>query len=135
LAAEDDITVLVDALWKERNSDADGWVRDLIQCSRPFSGDYLDDDPVSLRRIGNDLDPAEVDGEWIGVAKLSAKGSQLVCDEIAAMGKDGSLPKMSLPDLFARLAEKGTSIRVIYVPGQWLDVDDAADITKAGNFL
>jgi NDP-sugar pyrophosphorylase family protein len=58
-----------------------------------------------------------------------------VCDEIAAMGKDGSLPKMSLPDLFARLAEKGTSIRVIYVPGQWLDVDDAADITKAGNFL
>ena len=58
-----------------------------------------------------------------------------MCDEIAAMGKDGSLPKMSLPDLFARLAEKGTSIRVINVPGQWLDVDDAADITKAGNFL
>ncbi len=42
---------------------------------------------------------------------------------------------LASPDPFVRLAEKGTSIRVIYVPGQWLDVDDAADITKAGKFL
>ena len=135
LAADEDITVLVDALWKERKSDAEDWVRDYIKCSGPFSGDYLDDDPVTLSRIDNDMDPADVDGEWIGVAKLKPKGSDLVRDEIAAMGKDGSLPKASLPDLFARLADKGASIRVIYVPGQWLDVDDAADITKAGNFL
>jgi len=135
LASDEDITVLVDALWKERKSDAEDWVRDLIQCSAPFSGDYVDDETVSLNRIGHDLDLAEVDGEWIGVAKLSAKGSALVKDEITAMGQDGTLPKSSLPDLFARLVDQGASIRVIYVPGQWLDVDDAADIAKAGNFL
>jgi len=51
------------------------------------------------------------------------------------MGKDGTLPKSCLLDLFGRLADKGTNIRVLYVPGQWLDVDDAADIAKAGKFL
>ncbi|MFQ5765027.1 MAG: phosphoenolpyruvate mutase [Rhodospirillales bacterium] len=135
MASDDDVTIAVDALWKERRSDAEDWVRDLAQCTRAFSGDYLDDDPVYVRRIGNDLDHADVDGEWIGVAKLSARGSGLVREEISAMGTDGSLPKASTLDLFQRLIDRGISIRVIYVPGQWLDVDDAADITKAGRFL
>ena len=114
-------------------SDAEDWVRDLVKCSRPFSGDYLDDEAVNLTRIGNDL--KDTDGEWIGVARLSPQGSDLVRAEIKAMGKDASLPKASLLDLFARLADRGAEIRVIYVPGQWLDVDDAADITRAGKFL
>ena len=45
------------------------------------------------------------------------------------------LPKSSMLDLLQRLIDKGTSIRAIYVPGQWLDVDDAADFTRAGKFL
>jgi len=111
------------------------WVRDLVKCSRPFSGDYLDDEAVRLSRIGNDLKDTDVDGEWIGVARLSPQGGKLVRAEIEAMGQDGSLQKSSLLDLFARLSDKGTEIQVIYVPGQWLDVDDAADFTKAGKFL
>ena len=38
-------------------------------------------------------------------------------------------------DLLQQLIDKGTSIRAVYVPGQWLDVDDAADFTRAGKFL
>ena len=135
MAGDDDITLAVDALWKERKSDAEGWVRDLVSCSRPFSGDYLDDDPVILKRIGNELDPAGVDGEWIGVARLNRRGSELVRAEIEAMRGDGSLPQSSMLDLLQRLIDKGTSIRAVYVPGQWLDVDDAADFTRAGKFL
>ena len=135
MAGDEDVTIAVDALWKERKSDAEGWVRDLVKCSRPFSGNYLDDDPVTLKRIGNDLDPAGTDGEWIGVARLSPQGSDLVRAEIKAMGEDGSLPQSSMLDLLQRLIDKGTSIRAVYVPGQWLDVDDAADFTKADKFL
>ena len=135
LASDADITLLVDALWKDRKSETDDRVRDLVKCSRPFSDDYLDDDPVALSRIGNDLEDADVDGEWIGVARLNGRGSELVRAEIKAMGKDGSLPKSCLLDLFGRLGENGADIRVIYVPGQWLDVDDAADIARAGKFL
>jgi NDP-sugar pyrophosphorylase family protein len=51
------------------------------------------------------------------------------------MRADGSLPQSSMLDLFARLVSQGNAIRVLYVPGQWLDVDDAADFNKAGKFL
>ena len=133
--SSDDITVAVDALWKERRSDAAGWVRDLVRCSQPFSGDYLDDQPVYVDGIGNDLKPESTHGEWIGVAKLSAEGSKIVRAEIDAMLGDGTLPKASMLQLFQRLIDRGHAIRVIYVPGQWLDVDDAADVTRAGKFL
>ena len=45
------------------------------------------------------------------------------------------LPKSSMLYLLQRLIDKGPSIRAVYVPGQWLDVDDAADFTRAGKFL
>ncbi|MCH7550509.1 MAG: isocitrate lyase/phosphoenolpyruvate mutase family protein, partial [Proteobacteria bacterium] len=135
MAGDGDITLAVDALWKERKSDAEGWVRDLVSCSRPFSDDYLDDDPVIVKRIGNQLDPGEVDGEWIGVARLSRQGSEWVRAEIEAMGEDATLPQSSMLDLLQRLVDKGMSIRAVYVPGQWLDVDDAADFTRADKFL
>ena len=130
-----DHAIAVDALWKERKSDVEGWVRDLVSCSRPFSDDYLDDDPVIVKRIGNEIDEGHVDGEWIGVARLSPRGSEWVRAEIEAMGEDGSLPQSSMLDLLQRLVDKGTSIRAVYVPGQWLDVDDDADFTRADKFL
>ena len=45
------------------------------------------------------------------------------------------LSMSSMLDLLQRMIDKGTSIRAVYVPGQWLDVDDAADFTRAGKFL
>jgi phosphoenolpyruvate phosphomutase len=107
----------------------------LVRCSQPFSGDYLDDQPVYVESIGNDLAPEATHGEWIGVAKLSAEGSKIIRAEIDAMRGDGTLPKASMLQLFQRLIDRGHAIRVIYVPGQWLDVDDAADVTRAGKFL
>jgi phosphoenolpyruvate phosphomutase len=130
-----DIAIAVDALWTDRRSAAAGWVRDLVRCSQPFSGDYLDDQPVSAVEIGNNLEPAAAHGEWIGVAKLSAEGSRAVRAEIDVMRADGTLPKASMLNLLQRLIDRGRQVRVIYVLGQWLDVDDAADVTQAGKFL
>ena len=134
LTAEGDIVVAVDALWESRHA-RDGAVRDFVQGSRPFSGDYLDDDAVTLARMTNDADAAGIHGEWIGLARLSAKGSELVKAELKAMRGDGTLPKASLLELFTRLAAAGHAVRVLNVPGQWMDVDDAADLTAAGRFL
>jgi len=40
-----------------------------------------------------------------------------------------------LPGLFSRLIAKGLDIRVSYVTGQWLDVDNATDLKAANSFL
>ncbi len=135
LQAEGDLILAVDGLWQNRNSEATDWVRDFVSCSRPYSGDYLDDAPVALRQMANDLGTDDIDGEWIGLAKLSAAGAELVRAEIDAMRADESLAEASLLDLFSRLGDKGHEVRVLYVPGEWLDIDDAADLSAAGRFL
>ena len=130
-----DIVVTVDALWRERVSESKNWVRDFAECSRSFSPTYLDDALVYLRRIAADMPVESIGGEWMGLAKLSARGAELVRDAIHAMRKDGTLAKAGLPELFTRMAWQGTQIHVLYVAGQWLDVDDSADLVKAGKFL
>ena len=136
---EGDIVIAVDALWRERESDggADGgvWVRDFVSCSRPFSAGYLDDAPVHLKRLGPDLAEASVNGEWMGLTRLTARGSEIVRQTIEAMRTDGTLQKASMIDLLSRILEAGHTVTVLYVTGQWLDVDNAYDLAKAREFL
>lgn len=135
LAAEGDVVVAVDALQRGKADLDPERVTDLVGCSRRHTGDYLEDEaPVWLRRIGNDLAPAEADGEWIGLAKLSARGAALVAAELEAMRADGSLARASLLEMLSRLIATGHPIGVVYVLGGWLDVDDAFDLARARNF-
>jgi phosphoenolpyruvate phosphomutase len=135
LAAEGDVVVAVDALQRGKADAAPGQVSDLVGCSRRHTGDYLDDEaPVWLRRIGNDLAPADSDGEWIGLVKLSDRGAALVAAELQAMGADGTLARASLLEMLSRLIAAGQPIGVVYVLGGWLDVDDAFDLARARNF-
>ena len=108
---------------------------DLVGCSRPHTGDFLEDEaPVWLTRIGNDLPADQVHGEWIGLAKLSARGAGLVRAELEVMRADGVVERASLLELFSRLAGRGERIAVVYSLGNWLDVDDAFDLARARNF-
>ena len=135
MAESDDLVVLVDALGRERGADAAPRTRDFVSCSRPFTGRFLDDEPTYLKRLDHELADGEVDGEWIGMAKLSQRGSELVRAEIEAMRGDGTLHEASLLTLLNRLIENGHQVRVVYVSGQWLDIDQATDIDQAHDFL
>jgi len=135
LSVDGDIVVTVDALWQQGIHSDDERIRDFVTCSKPYSSEFLDDAPVELTGIGQKLDKKYVSGEWIGLARLTANGCDIVRKEIDAMKADGSLQKSGLPDLFARIVKKGHKVRVVYVSGEWMDVDDAADLTAAGKFL
>jgi phosphoenolpyruvate phosphomutase len=131
-----DIVLVADGLWREREERGSVNAEDLVRCSRPFTGDYLnEEEPASLEAIGAELDVEGATGEWIGLAKLNGRSSEVVRRELEAMKTDGSLAAAGLPQLFARLLAKGERIEVMYVAGQWLDVDDAFDLAKARNFL
>jgi len=135
LDAPGDVVLAVDALWKAREGVGGGRTRDLVNCSRPSTAGVLDDQPATITGIGGILKANAIDGEWVGLAKLSAKGSALVREEIAAMKADGSWKTAGLPDLFGRLIARGVRVDVTYVAGQWLDVNDAFDLANARNFL
>ncbi|MCE2510505.1 MAG: phosphoenolpyruvate mutase [Alphaproteobacteria bacterium] len=128
-----DITVVADALWRERQTQKH--VRDFVQCDHPFHPDYLEGDTARLCRIGTEIPPEGIHGEWVGLVLLSPNGAKVVRDEIEVMSTDGSLQKADMPDLFNRLVESGHKIQVQYITGHWLDIDDPFDLAKARNFL
>ena len=135
LEADGDIVVGVDALWRERTAGAGDRTRDLVAASRPFNPSYLEGVPIALERVATDIPDAVVNGEWVGLAKLTARGAERVRTELDAMAADGSLASAGLPDLFTRLAQGDDPPHVVYVTGHWMDVDDAFDLARAGDFL
>jgi phosphoenolpyruvate phosphomutase len=130
-----DIVLVADALWRERDPNPQSRTRDLVKCAEPFTTKYLDEDEVALTAIGHDFAAEDIQGEWIGLAKFSNAGATRVRAEIDAMHQDGSAQNGSMIILFERLIKAGEDIRVIYIPGHWLDIDNADDLADAQKFL
>jgi phosphoenolpyruvate phosphomutase len=133
--AEGDVVLAVDALWRDRDPDPASRVRDLVSCAARFRASYLDDDAVGVAAIGPGLAADAVDGEWIGVARLSPTGAEAVRGVLNTMKADGSLDGASLIDVIQRLIAEGRDVKAVYVAGHWLDVDNPADLKEAGLFL
>ncbi len=136
LQSEADIALVVDAKWREHRKDAPKHAPDLVICDRPFGEDLLlDEAPVLLQGFEGLIARDVAHGEWIGLAKVSAKGLALLRKAIAAMEADGGVARADLPDLFNRLIRDGARPEVIYIAGHWLDVNDAFDLAWARNVL
>ncbi len=123
-----DIVLAVDGSRK-----ANGRPRDLVATDRPYAGEYLDDSPVRLVEMSSTLAPDSVAGEWIGLARLTAAGAELVRNEIGRMEEEGLLERADLPLLFTRIA-RDHPVAVQFFDGHWLDVDTMGDLAAARNF-
>jgi len=126
LSSKADVVLAVDSRTEGR-----GKVRDMVAADHGFSGNYLDDDPALLSRMGAAVDGAT--GEWMGLARFSETGAQWLREEIAALEAEGALEQADLPMLFTRLAAKHP-VRVKYFQGHWMDVDTLSDVAAARNF-
>ena len=135
LSADGDVVVVADARWESPGHRAPDRAIDRVKCARPFTGSYLDEGPVPLVAISTEIPAAATHGEFIGLIKLSERGSAEVTAEVARMRADGSLETADLPELLTRLMARGVAISVLYITGHWLDVDDAFDLAKARNLI
>lgn len=131
MATRGDVVLAVDAM--AGGLKAPGRPRDQVRADRPYSGDYLDDQPVLLERMSSALPPDEVAGEWIGLARFSPKGATWLAEEIAALQAEGLLEHADMPLLLSRLAARHP-VHIHYILGHWLDVDTLADVGDALNF-
>ena len=135
LEAEGDIVLVVDALWRQKDPNPSSRTRDLVTCSEKFDSSYLGNEGVRLMNIANDILENEIHGEWIGLAKFSEVGIQKLREEIQKFSTSGGLETASMTDLFERLLQSGSEIRVEYIAGHWLDVDNSGDLSEAQKFL
>jgi len=69
------------------------------------------------------------------LAKLNDEGMTKVRNELAKISKTDKLKTASMVDLFERLSQSGSEIRVEYIAGHWLDVDNSGDLSEAQKFL
>ena len=136
LQSEADVTLVVDAKWREHRKEAPKHAPDLVICDRPYSEDLLlDEAPIRLEGFEGLVARELAHGEWIGLAKFSASGLEQLREQIAALEAEEGLARADMPDLFNRMLRAGATIEVIYVAGHWLDVNDAFDLAWARNML
>ena len=129
LSFENDIVIVVDALFKKKKKD---YEKDLVICDRPFTGSYLlEKKPASLKYICLDEKKCKVDGQWIGLIKTNNKGSKIIKDELKILSKQKKFNSLTIPDLFNSLIKKKKKISVLYIAGQWLNVNDVFDLAEA----
>ncbi len=126
LESRGDITVVVDSTGR-----ASADPRDLVAADSRDTGLYYDATPPLLTAVG--ADRAASCGEWIGLMHLSARGAELLREELEAMRGDGTLSHADLPAVLERLAARHP-VAVHYITGHWLDVDTQADLAEARNF-
>lgn len=107
--------------------------RDRIVADHGFTGNYLDDTPARLIRMGGDLGDAAANGAWMGLARFSAQGTAWLAEELAALESEGGLDTADMPLVLSRVAAK-YPVRVKYFTGHWMDVNTLADVADARNF-
>src|SRR5438046_5424246 len=133
LAEEHDIVVAVDAMWKRpRERGANGYV-DYVIATRPYSLRY-DEEDAFLAKMGPDLSPEKIHGEWIGLITTTAHASAAVCGALDVLSKRLDFRRLRFDDLFNHLVSRGQLVQVLYITGQWLDVDDLEDLARAQAF-
>jgi phosphoenolpyruvate phosphomutase len=132
LDCNDDFVICVDPQWREEQSGARAF--DLVVCSEPnFRGTYYR--RVVLKEIRTTNQDYAAHGEWMGILRISARGSKLLLDLLERFYKLGTLRNLSIPDLLTVLLDEGQEVRVLYTTGHWLDIDSITDLITAGQYL
>jgi len=107
----------------------------LVMCANPYDSEFIDEiQSTDLVQMGSDK-AKRIDGEWIGLMRLTEKGAAIVRDELAEMRSDGALSSARVADLIGRILAKNSRVGVTYVSGHWLDVDNMTDLAEARNLL
>jgi phosphoenolpyruvate phosphomutase len=131
LAEKNDIVIAVDAAW-DRRSGTGGYV-DYVTASRPYSLRY-DEEEAFLVTAGPKLERDEIHGEWIGLVKTTARGSDVLKRTLVELSARDDFHTLRFDHLFNHLVARGVRLQVLYITGHWLDVDDLDDLARAQAF-
>ena len=133
LAEQHDIVIAVDAMWERRRKRETDEYIDYITATRPYSLRY-DEEDAFLEKMGPGLSGEKIHGEWIGLIKTTVNGSAGICDALDVLSKHPDFYRLRFDDLFNHLVSSGQRVQVLYITGQWLDVDDLEDLARAQAF-
>ncbi|MEC0233806.1 phosphoenolpyruvate mutase [Paenibacillus kribbensis] len=123
-----DITIVVDA-----DAEASENNQDLVVTEKPYSKN-LYSSAVKLVSVSKSDVEQKLNGEFIGLWKVSAQGANMVKTVLERLSKEKNFHCLTLTDLFNELV-KIHPVAVRFIKGDWLDVDTIVDLQKAGEML
>jgi phosphoenolpyruvate phosphomutase len=143
-----DITLVVDLAWPDehRLGSAPAHLKpDLVTLKHPLRfhgiGRYLPpDEPNLVVRIGQHIPPDQAHGEFIGLAMLSEKGTDIfrrAYHEAATLyaskrfHEASTFAKASLTDLIQELIDQGYDIACVGIYKGWMEVDSFEEYQRA----
>lgn len=106
---------------------------DFVVTDRNAVVDLFDETPAHLSRMGTDIPENEATGEWIGLMRLSARGCELIVEELDLAREEGRLETENLPAILSRISARHP-VLVQNFDGHWIDVDNLSDLADARNF-
>jgi len=131
LETDGDFVIAVDSDWK--SSYEKGRYADFVSCSEPYQKKVFDQ-KVWLKDMGTTLARDSICGEWIGLLSVSAGGLETLQNVLGDLSKKDDFGKMRMAELFRELIKRGHEMKVLYILGHWLDVDDIMDLSEASVF-
>lgn len=121
-----DITIIVDA-----DTQLTGENKDFVHTKIPYSK-KLYSNTVGFVSMSSGLKPKEINGEFIGLWKVSPKGAEIVRKALEHLAKRDDFKQLMVADLFNYI-NTTHPIAVKFIKGSWLDIDTISDLQKAGD--
>jgi phosphoenolpyruvate phosphomutase len=143
LQSADDITLVCDRSWPDTRAGREESGCDLVIESPPPRRHHrflADVQPVQVTVIGQTIDPAHATAEFIGMAKLSARGCRILGEVYRDLRRQGddhpvhespSLRTAKLTDLLQEVIRRSHAVSSIGIYQGWLEVDTFDDYRRA----
>jgi phosphoenolpyruvate phosphomutase len=143
LQSADDVTLVCDRSWPDTRAGRQTAGCDLVVESpepRRHHRFLADAQPVAVTSIGQSIDPAAATAEFIGMAKFSARGCQILGEvyrELRRQAADrrvheaASLRTAKLTDLLQEVVRRGHRVASAGIYQGWLEVDTFEDYRRA----
>ena len=95
--------------------------------------------PHQVAKVGRTIAPAQANGEFVGMAMVSAQGARALTDCYSQLSETqkgsfheaDSLRNASFTDLVQELIDRGSEVRAIDVYKGWLEIDTFEDYRRA----
>lgn len=129
LDSDAEVTIVVDSNWSTEKTRHQRKA-DLVIAERKHTREYREDD-IHVTEIGNGIDPNAAYGEWIGLVLFSKTGGEKLAATLEEMSKQADFGKKALVDVLAAMVAKGVKVKVEYIHGHWLDIDNLDDVSDA----
>lgn len=129
LEEEEDIVVVVDSNIKPEMQNKS----DFIYATEPDTQSYFNKTSY-VKSIEFANANSKYSGEWIGVLKLSVKGTEIVRNYISEKQETVEFKTADIRDMLNQLIQDGHKIKIKYISGHWVDVNNISDLTLANEF-